>query len=52
MPYGATNFRIMIVKSYYAKQTLETAWNKTILDNNEERDEAESSNKSRAKELE
>ena len=52
MLYKAANFWIMIIKSYYAKQMFETAWNKTILDNSEEGDEAESSNESKAKGLE
>ena len=52
MLYKAANFRIMIVKSYYIKQMLKIVWNKIILDNNEEEDEAESNNKSRARELE
>ena len=51
MSYEAANFQIMIIKSYYVKQTFEIAWNKAILDNSEKGDEAKSSNESRAKEL-
>ena len=52
MPYGTANFQIMIVKSYYTKQTLKIVRNKTVLDNSEEGDEAESSNESKAGGLE
>ncbi len=48
MSYETANFQTTIVKSYHAKQTLKTAWNKAILDNNEEGDEAKSGNESRA----
>ena len=49
MLYGATNFRITIVKPYYTEQTLETIRNETVLDNGEERDEAESGNENKAR---
>ena len=48
MLYGAINFRIIVVKPYYAEQTLETARNETVLNNGEEGDEAEFGNKSKA----
>ena len=52
IPYRAANFRITIVKLYYAKQTLETTRNEAVLDNGEKGDEAESSNESKAEGLE
>ena len=52
MLYGITNFQTIVVKSYHAKQTLKTAWNKAILDNDKKEDEAKSSNKSKVKGLE
>ena len=51
MLYGVVNFQIIIVKFYYIKQMFKIAWNKIILNNSEEGDEAESSNKSKAEEL-
>ena len=48
MLYGAINFRITVIKPYYTKQTLETARNEAVLDNSEEKNEAESGNKNKA----
>ena len=52
MLYGAINFRTTVIKPYYTKQTLEIIQNEAVLDNGEERDEAESDNKNKIEESE